>query len=194
MNIQHKQIQPSFGPPVKGDLLISEPFLTDLHFRRTVVLLGEHNEEGSVGFILNRLLNIRSNEVVPGLLDIDFPLFYGGPVEPNTLHFIHTVGELIDGAQPIRNGIYWGGNIELINDLLARGTVQPNEFRFFVGYSGWAEGQLEEEMEQRAWWIGKAPTSLIFDDDLEHMWANVVKGLDEDYAYMANSPEDPQWN
>ncbi len=194
MNIQHKLIQPSFGPPVKGDLLISEPFLTDLHFRRTVVLLGEHNEEGTVGFILNRLLNIRSNEVVPGLLDIDFPLFYGGPVEPNTLHFIHTVGELIDGAQPIRNGIYWGGNIELINDLLARGTVQPNEFRFFVGYSGWAEGQLEEEMEQRAWWIGKAPTSLIFDDDLEHMWANVVKGLDEDYAYMANSPEDPQWN
>lgn len=194
MSIQHKLIQPSFGPPGKGDLLISEPFLNDIHFRRTVVLLGEHNEEGSVGFVLNRLLQMRSDEVVPGLLDIDFPLFYGGPVEPNTLHFIHTAGEIIEGAQPIKNGIFWGGNIELINDFLARGIVQPNEFRFFVGYSGWSPGQLESEIEQRAWWIGHAPTPMIFDDDLEHMWANVVKGLDEDYAYMANSPEDPQWN
>lgn len=189
-----KNIQPSFGPLLKGSLLISEPYLSDLQFRRTVVLLGEHNEDGSVGFVLNRLLSIRSNEVVPGLLDIDFPLFYGGPVEPNTLHFIHTLGELIEGAQLIKDGIFWGGNIELVNDLLNQKVVKPEEFKFFIGYSGWALGQLEEEMQEKAWWLGEAPASLIFSDDPEQMWANVVKNLNEDYAYMANSPDDPQWN
>ncbi|MCE2788047.1 MAG: YqgE/AlgH family protein [Bacteroidota bacterium] len=192
--MQVKNIQPSFGPPLKGSVLISEPYLSDLQFRRTVVLLGEHNEDGSVGFVLNRLLSIRSNEVVPGLLDIDFPLFYGGPVEPNTLHFIHTVGELIEGAQPIKDGIFWGGNIELVNDLLNQKVVKLNEFKFFVGYSGWAPGQLEDEMQEKAWWLGEAPASLIFSDDPERMWTNVVKNLNEDYAYMANSPDDPQWN
>jgi putative transcriptional regulator len=192
--MQVKNIQPSFGPPLKGSVLISEPYLNDLQFRRTVVLLGEHNEDGSVGFVLNRLLSIRSNEVVPGLLDIDFPLFYGGPVEPNTLHFIHTVGELIEGAQPIKDGIFWGGNIELVNDLLNQKVVKPEEFKFFVGYSGWAPGQLEDEMQEKAWWLGEAPSSIIFSDDPEQMWANVVKNLNEDYAYMANSPDDPQWN
>ncbi|MFN5884206.1 MAG: YqgE/AlgH family protein [Bacteroidota bacterium] len=192
--MQVKNIQPSFGPPLKGSVLISEPYLSDLQFRRTVVLLGEHNEDGSVGFVLNRLLSIRSNEVVPGLLDIDFPLFYGGPVEPNTLHFIHTVGELIEGAQAIKDGIFWGGNIELVNDLLNQKVVKLNEFKFFVGYSGWAPGQLEDEMQEKAWWLGEAPASLIFSDDPERMWTNVVKNLNEDYAYMANSPDDPQWN
>lgn len=192
--MQVKNIQPSFGPPLKGSVLISEPYLNDLQFRRTVVLLGEHNEDGSVGFVLNRLLSITSNEVVPGLLDIDFPLFYGGPVEPNTLHFIHTVGELIEGAQPIKDGIFWGGNIELVNDLLNQKVVKPEEFKFFVGYSGWAPGQLEDEMQEKAWWLGETPSSIIFSDDPEQMWANVVKNLNEDYAYMANSPDDPQWN
>jgi putative transcriptional regulator len=192
--MQVKNIQPSFGPPLKGSVLISEPYLNDLQFRRTVVLLGEHNEDGSVGFVLNRLLSIRSNEVVPGLLDIDFPLFYGGPVEPNTLHFIHTIGELIEGAQPIIDGIFWGGNIELVNDLLNQKVVKPEEFKFFLGYSGWAPGQLEDEMQEKAWWLGEAPASLIFSDDPEQMWAKVVKNLNEDYAYMANSPDDPQWN
>lgn len=194
MSIFLKHVKPAFGAPTKGSILISEPYLNDLHFRRTVVLLGEHNEEGSVGFILNRLLDLRSSTVVPGLLDMDFPIFYGGPVEPNTLHFIHTVGELIEGAQPIKNGIFWGGNIELVNDLLNRGVVQQNEFRFFIGYSGWSPNQLDEEIEQNAWWMGEAPTETIFNDDLENMWANVVRSMDEDYSIMANSPEDPQWN
>ncbi len=193
-DMQVKNVQPSFGPPQKGSILISEPFLNDAQFRRAVVLLGEHNEDGSVGFVLNRLLTIKSNEVVPGLLDHDFPLYYGGPVEPNTLHFIHTVGDLIEGAQPIKDGIFWGGNIELVNDLLNQKVVKPEEFKFFVGYSGWAPGQLEEEIEEKAWWLGNAPASLMFNANPEQMWAKVVKNLNQDYAYMANSPEDPQWN
>src|SRR5688572_927271 len=92
----------------KGTLLISEPFLFDPNFNRTVILLGEHNDDGSVGFVLNRSLNITSDEVVPDLLSYKFPLFYGGPVEQNTLHFIHKCGKLISGSQPITDGIFWG--------------------------------------------------------------------------------------
>jgi putative transcriptional regulator len=188
------QINKEFAPPAKGSLLISEPFLNDAHFRRSVVLLGEHNEDGSVGFVINRLLPLTTQSVVPDLLKYDFPIFYGGPVEPNTLHFVHRAGDLVTGSQPITNSIYWGGDIELINDLLERKIVHPSEFRFFVGYSGWAPAQLDDEIKEKAWWVTTADTDLIFDDDLENMWKKVVRNLGQDFAYLANSPEDPQWN
>jgi putative transcriptional regulator len=189
-----KNIKPQFLEPRKGRLLISEPFLQDMQFRRSVVLIGDHSQEGSVGFILNRLITTTSDEVIPDLLDYNFPLFYGGPVEPNTLHFIHKVGLLIEGAQEIANGIYWGGNIDMINDLMARKVVTPDEFRFFIGYSGWEANQLESEIEDKAWWVTEGNDQIVFDDDLENMWKHVVGSLGQDYAYMANSPEDPSWN
>lgn len=192
MNLRN--IIPHFLEPQKGRLLISEPFITDLQFKRSVILIGDHNEEGSVGFILNKPMTLLSNEVVPDLLNYNFPLFYGGPVEPNTLHFIHKVGALIENAQPIGNGIYWGGDMDMVNDLLKRKVVTPDEFRFFVGYSGWASNQLQDEIEEKAWWVAEGNDEIVFDDDLENMWKRIVSSLGDDYAYMANSPEDPTWN
>lgn len=192
MNIRH--IKPSFETPHKGSLLISEPYLEDVHFRRTVVLLSEHNEMGTVGFILNRLLNVTTTDVVPDLLDISFPVFYGGPVEPNTLHFIHKAGMVIPGSFEISKDIYWGGDIEMVNDLLNTGVVTQDEFRFFVGYSGWSPGQLDDEIREKAWWITRSTESIVFDDDLDNMWKKVVQQMGDDFAYMANSPEDPSWN
>ncbi len=192
MDLLH--IEKKFDKPSKGCLLLSEPFLGDMKFRRTVVLLGEHAEEGTVGFVLNRLLNITTKEVVPDLLSVDFPVYYGGPVEPNTLHFIHMAGDLIPGSQEIMPGIYWGGDIDLINLLLEKKEVYPEQFKFFIGYSGWEPGQLEEEIEQKAWWVTKGDSDMIFHDDLENMWPALVRKLGKDYAYLADSPEDPQWN
>lgn len=174
--------------------MLSEPYLEDMKFRRTVVLIGEHTSEGSVGFVLNRLLNITTGDVVPDLLNHEYPVCYGGPVEPNTLHFIHTAGELITGAQEITDGIWWGGDIDMINELSGRGIVSPHEFKFFIGYSGWAEGQLEAEIAQKAWWITNGTKAFVFDDDLDNMWGNLVRKLGKDYAYLADSPDDPQWN
>jgi len=187
-------IDKRFEPPAKGKFLLSEPFLHDPQFRRTVVLLGEHTIEGSVGFILNRLLNIKTSEVVPDLLVEDFPVFYGGPVEPNTLHYIHTAGELITGAQEIFDGIYWGGDIEMVNDLMERKIIKPEEFRFFLGYSGWEAGQLEGEIADKAWWVVKGNREAVFSDDLDALWGNLVKTLGKDFAHLANSPEDLLWN
>lgn len=180
--------------PQRGELLVSEPFLADPNFRRSVVLLCEHEEQGSVGFILNRLLNLTTEEVIPGLLNISFPVFYGGPVEQNTLHFIHTAGELIEDSLPITDGIYWGGDIEAINALLLAGKVKPEDFKFFIGYSGWGEGQLNAEISLKAWWATPSSPAIVFTDDLEEMWRSVVKNLGQDFAYLANSPIDYNWN
>ncbi|MBC7381734.1 MAG: YqgE/AlgH family protein [Bacteroidia bacterium] len=180
--------------PQRGQLLISEPFLADPNFRRSVILLCEHEEEGSVGFILNRLLTLTTDEVIPGLLTINFPVFYGGPVEQNTLHFIHKANDLIEEAMPVSNGIFWGGNIEAINELLLQDKVKPEDFKFFIGYSGWGEGQLNIEIAQKSWWATPAESEIVFTDDLEEMWSRVVKNLGSDFAYLANSPKDFNWN
>ena len=187
-------VTPNFIEPQKGRLLISEPFLDDPQFRRTVVLLTDYTDEGSVGFVLNRLLAITTSELIPNLLEHNFPLFYGGPVERDTLHFIHKVGTLITGAQEIADGIFWGGDIDMVNDLLKRKIASPDEFRFFVGYSGWAADQLTDEIADKAWWVTDVNPEIIFDDDLENMWKRIVGSLGKDYAYMANSPDDPTWN
>lgn len=194
MTIKIETIEPTFQSPNKGKLLISEPYLNDYHFRRTIVLLSDHNETGSVGFILNRLVDLTTNDVIPGLMQHNFPLFFGGPVEPNTLHFIHKLGNLITGAQEIAKGIYWGGDIEMIDDLINKNIANQNDFRFFSGYSGWSAGQLEEEIEQKTWWIGEANVEDLFDDDLENMWKNRVKHLNQHFSYMADAPEDRSWN
>ena len=191
MEISNKQY--NFNPE-GGQLLISEPFLSDPNFRKSVVLLCEHEPEGSVGFVLNKLLNTYTSEIIPELLTFDFPIFYGGPVEPNTLHFIHRCGLLIDDAMPIGNGLFWGGNIENINQLFNDGRAQNTDFKFFVGYSGWGAGQLQSEIDQKAWWLAKPSANLVFLDDLEEMWPTAVRALGSDFAYLADSPDDYLWN
>lgn len=189
-----KQIKKVFKKPAKGSLLISEPFLEDLNFRRAVVLITEQTELGAVGFILNKPVDMLTGEVVPDLLQVEFPVFYGGPMEPNSLHFIHTHGNLMKGCMEVKDGIYWGGDIQEVNELISSGRAKPADFRFFLGYSGWAPGQIEDEMEDKAWWVADASPKLVFNKDLDHLWGNAVKELGEDYSYMANSPEDVSWN
>ncbi|MEO1548487.1 MAG: YqgE/AlgH family protein, partial [Bacteroidota bacterium] len=100
----------SFDKPTKGKLLIAEPSLTgDVSFNRSVVLLAEHNQEGSVGFILNKPLDYNINDLISEIT-IPFQVFNGGPVEQDNLYFIHKVPHLIDGSIEISDGIFWGGN------------------------------------------------------------------------------------
>lgn len=190
-----RNVKPHQPEPVKGGLLISEPFLFDPNFRRTVVLLSEHNEEGSVGFIMNRQTDLTTESIVPDLLDMDLPVYYGGPVESNTMHYIHRGEYDIPGAQRIADGLYWGGEILTLNELLVTGQMGYEDVRFFVGYSGWEPGQIKREMEQMAWWsVNRVNLDRIFTDDHDEMWANIVRGLGEAYQHLANPPEDPQWN
>jgi putative transcriptional regulator len=191
MKISHKQYK---FTPNSGQLLVSEPFLADPNFRKTVVLLCEHEAQGSVGFIINRLLDVDTDEIIPGLLNVNFPIYYGGPVEQNTLHFIHKAGLLIDESFPVGDDIFWGGNIDQINILLESGKATEQDFKFFIGYSGWGEGQLEAEIDQKAWWLTHLIKEEAFNENIEDIWPKTVRTMGKDFAYLADAPEDYNWN
>lgn len=180
--------------PHSGQLLLSEPFLGDPNFRKSVVLLCEHEAEGSVGFVLNKPMEAGTDEVIPGLLTVSFPLYYGGPVEQNTLHFIHRVGKLVDNSVSIAPDLFWGGDIEQVEELILSKRAGLNDFRFFIGYSGWGEGQLNAEIDQKAWWLTSADTGLVFDEESNLLWQECVRRMGSDFAYLADSPEDYSWN
>ena len=133
--------------PAKGKLLLSEPFLNDPNFDRTVVLLCEHSDEGSFGFILNKPSEVELNSIMDELNVVEGKAYVGGPVQHNTLHYIHRFPSL-EGGQEIKNGLYWGGEFEQLLSILQSENVTEEDIRFFVGYSGWVEGQLEEEHDK----------------------------------------------
>src|SRR5210317_573671 len=118
--------------PVKGQVLISEPFLLDFYFKRSVVLLAEHNEEGSFGLILNKPVDILLSEIVDGFPEFDAPVYLGGPVKSDSLYFIHTLGDKIENSLKILDGLYWGGDIEHIKELILLGKIDINQIKFFV--------------------------------------------------------------
>ncbi len=181
--------------PKKGKLLIAEPALTgDVSFNRSVVLLAEHNEEGSVGFILNKPLEYDICDLVSEI-KVSFKVFNGGPVEQDNLYFIHKVPDLIEGSVEISDGIYWGGNfertIELINDL----TITENDIRFFLGYSGWASLQLDQELMSKSWVVATNEyQSDIIQKSSSAFWKEKMIELGGDYLIWSNAPENPILN
>jgi putative transcriptional regulator len=179
--------------PSKGKLLIAEPFLGDPNFERSVVLLCEHNANGSFGFVLNQLTNLKLEDVIDNVY-ADFPLFLGGPVEQNTLHFIHRLGNIIDGTIDIGNGIYWTGDFDSVRSLLNIGKIKENDIRLFIGYSGWGEGQLDGEMKRDSWIVSETDADFIFDTPTGQFWRSVLKRMGGEYKVLSNYPTDPRLN
>jgi len=182
------------GVAGKGNILISEPFLADNYFRRSVVYLTEHNKEGSLGFVLNKPLGIRINEIVDDFPECDLSVTVGGPVSNNTVHYIHTLGALIPDSVEVADGIFWGGDFDLVKQLIAEGAVKRNELRFFLGYAGWSEGQLQAEMEEHAWLVGKLPRRMVMHSMGAEFWEKPLSGYNNKYRAWANFPEDPGLN
>ncbi|MDQ3111351.1 MAG: YqgE/AlgH family protein [Bacteroidota bacterium] len=180
--------------PAAGRLLIAEPFLHDDYFRRAVVLIAEHNEKGTVGFILNKPLEISVQEAVPEFPKYDHLSFFGGPVQRDQLYFIHTAGEKIKDSFPIGNGIYWLGDFDKVKSLVEKKEITNNDIRFFIGYAGWEPGQLDKELESKSWFVSKPDNEIIFNVDPEKMWTAAVKKMGNAFAPMANFPEDPSLN
>ncbi|MDJ1499136.1 YqgE/AlgH family protein [Xanthocytophaga agilis] len=180
--------------PAKGKLLIAEPFLGDPNFERSVVLLCEHTETGSFGFVLNQTTVLTLKDVIEDEIYADLPLHIGGPVEHNTLHFIHRMGTIIDDTIPIADDLYWGGDFEQVKSLLNMGKMSTDDIRFFVGYSGWGEQQLENELKQNAWIVTDAESSFIFQTPADQFWRNILRRMDGKYKAFANYPTDPRLN
>lgn len=178
----------------KGNILISEPFLADNYFRRSIVYITEHNNEGSMGFVLNKPLGISINEIVDDFPECDLTVSVGGPVSNNTVHYIHTLGARIPDSVEVTDGVFWGGDFDLVKQLIAEGSVKPNELRFFLGYAGWSEGQLDSEMEEHAWLVGKLPRRMVMHTMGSEFWEKTLAGYNNKYRAWANFPEDPGLN
>jgi len=179
----------------KGILLIAEPtIIGDMSFNRSVILLADHNDEGSVGFILNKPLEYTINDLIPEI-DAVFEVYNGGPVEQDNLYFIHNIPDLITDSIEISNGIFWGGDFDLTKDLINEGKVHKENIRFFLGYSGWNAHQLESELQSNSWIISKNnDENDILEKSSAHFWKDKIMELGGEYVIWSNAPENPTLN
>lgn len=181
--------------PERGDLLISEPYLPDPNFERTVVLICEHDDNGSIGFVLNKPAVVGLAQVMDDFSSADNSLYVGGPVQQDTLHFIHRCGPLKDQANQISEGVFWGGDYEKLTTLMNTRQVARTDIRFFVGYSGWSEGQLMGELREKSWIVYKKPSpELIFDTPPADLWKRVLREMGGKFKLISNYPVDPRLN
>ena len=178
----------------KGRILISEPFLRDSYFKRSVVFLTEHTSEGSVGFVLNKPIELNIQDVLEGFPDIGSGFSLGGPVNTNTVHYLHTLGDLIPESVAVKDSIFWGGNFEAIRDLLLKKKIKSDEIRFFLGYSGWTANQLEKELNENAWLVAEIDSNSIMKGIHPDFWKEVLKSMENKYKVWVNFPENPGMN
>lgn len=168
--------------------------MLDPNFKRSVILLTDHNPEGTVGYILNQKSGYLLKDVLPDC-DTEFPVYLGGPVGNDTIHFIHNCYDRMNSGMEIGGGLYWGGNFETLKLLLKNRQVDEFEIKFFLGYSGWTAGQLDTELEQNSWLVSNSyPSQVVFVGDEENLWKEIVIGLGPKYAHIANFPGNPMWN
>jgi putative transcriptional regulator len=174
----------------KGTVLLAEPFMQDPNFRRAVVLVCENNKtDGTVGFVLNKPLQMKINELIEDFPEIESQVFYGGPVATDTIHYVHDVGEILDESTLVMPGVFWGGDFEKLKFLVESKLVLPHNIRFFVGYSGWSSGQLKEELGYKSWIISKMHANYIFKSKPKHLWQQVMFNLGDTFSVIAQIPE-----
>lgn len=178
-----------------GRLLISEPFMMDPNFKRSVILMTEYAGLGAMGFVLNHLSEYLLGDLMPDMTYSEFPVYIGGPVAHDTLHFIHCCPQKIDEGIDIGNGIFWGGDFENVRTQVSNYNLREDEIKFFAGYSGWTPGQLDDEIKEDTWIVAdKFDPAVVFTNDEQDLWKEMVRSLGQRYAHIANFPENPAMN
>lgn len=182
--------------PVQGSILISEPFLQDSYFQRSVVLLVEHTTQGSMGFILNKKTSLSVNSFFPELKDFPaIPIYLGGPVCPNRLFFIHSLGDvLIPDACQVKEQLYFDGHFDTLKKYIINGHPIEGKVKFFLGYSGWSEGQLNDEINKNSWVVSHKTNLDLIRAEGDAFWKNSVEALGTDYKTWTKYPKDPYLN
>jgi len=178
----------------KGKLLIAEPsILNDSSFNRSVILLSEHNEEGSIGFIMNKPSEYILSDLIPEVTS-NLTIYNGGPVSKENLYFIHSVPQLIPDSIKITDGIFWGGDFEIVHELLLDNILNENNIRFFLGYSGWNKDQLQDELDTTSWVVIENQYKNLFEISDQSSWKEQLMKFGGEYRIWANAPEDPSLN
>lgn len=177
-----------------GNILLAEPFSVDSHFKRTAVLLTEHHEGGTVGFILNKPMEIKIEELIIDFPEFDAPVNYGGPVATDSIHYVHNIGELLDDSLPVSDGIYWGGDYEKLKFLIDSKLVTPDNIRFYIGYSGWSSGQLDAELRRGSWVVADVHANYVFKENQTRLWSQIMENKGSVYSVIAGVPDSVNWN
>lgn len=180
--------------PTTGSLLIANPHLNDPNFLRSVIFLCQKNEDGCFGFVLNRKTNYVVGDILPDLGSHKIPVYEGGPVELNTLHFLHQLPDLIPDGKEVCDGIYWGGDFDTLVALINEKSVDLKKVRFYLGYSGWDAGQIETEQDEKTWIVSDATKELVFSSNENNVWRDALRKLGGEYELIINAPIDPQLN
>lgn len=154
----------------------------------------EHNEKGSFGITLNRMLPLTLKDLFPKTHNEHIPIFWGGPVEANNLFSLHNYGNLLKGSLPITENIYYGAAAGDLLHLIKKELLDENLIRFYLGYAGWTSGQLEMEIDEKLWVVADCDEKNLFDKDNNLYWYNVVESLGEGFSFWLNTPEEPYWN
>jgi putative transcriptional regulator len=181
--------------PSQGKILISEPFLRDDTFGRSVVLLIDHTTEGSMGLVMNKMLPLTLNQVIKEFRKVkeEILVYKGGPIAPDTLFFIHTLSQ-IPNSLTVSKGLYLNGSFDAIKDYVVEGNPIRGRIRFFLGYSGWEEDQLEQEIKGNTWLIGKGEIPDLMNEKVHKLWKNSLGKLGSKYETWSRFPEIPSLN
>jgi putative transcriptional regulator len=179
----------------QGILLIAEPFMQDGYFKKSVLALCDYSKnEGSVGFILNKPTNLTMPEVMQEFPEFDSIIYYGGPVANDTIHYIHKLGDLIEGSREIVPGLYWGGDFKKIKILIEKEVIKPKDIRFYIGYAGWAAGQLEDEMDIKSWVTDDINIAFPFLNDTKDLWHNCMHNINDNLSVLADLADTVSFN
>ena len=170
-----------------GTILISKPFMEDKRFEKTVILISEHNENGTIGFILNKKQSIDIRDISTLLRDEKIMINQGGPVDKDSLFFVHKHPDLINNCIKIKDGYFWGGDIDDVIHGINRNEIKGNEILFFIGYSGWKKNQLKEEVEEGSW--------IIYNTHLELLekvinWSALLIKINKEFEVWTTAPSD----
>jgi putative transcriptional regulator len=192
--IDYFKIETNHILPGKGKILIAEPFLNDVYFKRSLVLLTEYNKEGAVGFVLNKPVSINIQDIIEDFPEFKAEISIGGPVQTNTLQFIHSLGSAIPGSTHLFGDLYWGGQFEVLKDLISQNLLSYGQVKFFMGYSGWTSGQLEDEIKKNSWLVGSLGEHEIMKTLTPNNWENTLLSMGSRYKMWTNAPSDPTLN
>jgi putative transcriptional regulator len=179
---------------MQGSLLIAHPLLNDGFFNRSVVYLTNHNSEGAVGFCMNFKTQFLLRDVRPQVKNGNFPIYEGGPVAKNQLFFLHTLGKDLTDSIHVRNNVYVGGDFNELLAFIDGGRVKSYEVRFFAGYSGWGEKQLENELENGHWLVNHPSGNSFFALEPSELWGLQLGEVKDSYSIFANFGCDPSMN
>lgn len=189
LKIKHNDVN-----PYQGCALLSEPFLPDFYFQRSVVLLTHHTEDMDMGFVLNKKIEISLDELVYDIKPKgEIPVYLGGPLNRENLYYIHNL-EFLPNSYKIKESLYLNGDFDLLKTFINTGNNLEGKVKFFFGYSSWEKEQLANEIKEDSWLVADVPNTDVLDLQELDIWKKSMKSLGGKYEYWTKFPKNPMLN